>query len=190
VHISGEADRNPWFALAVRSRYEFFAAASLARNGYEQFLPTYRCKRRWSDRIKELELPLFPGYVFCKFDPEERLPILKTPGLICIVGIARRPMPVDESEIGAIRTLVSSGLSRQPWPYLRIGRRVRVCRGALDGLEGILVNFKGHDRIVLSVNLLQRSVAVEVESAWVAPVGPHSFSPDENLVAGSSPSRL
>jgi transcription antitermination factor NusG len=190
VQISDQADRKAWFALSVRSRYEFFTAASLAGNGYEHFLPTYNCRRRWSDRIKELELPLFTGYVFCRFDPQERLPILKTPGMISIVGIAKRPVPVEESEIEAIRTLVSSGLSRQPWPYIRIGRRVRVCCGPLHGLEGILVNFKGRQRIVMSVTLLQRSVAVEIESAWVAPVGPQSFSPVENVVAGPSQTRM
>jgi len=173
-----------WFALQVRARYESLAANSLAHQGYERFLPTYRCRRRWSDRIKELELPLFPGYIFCRFDPQYRLPILKTPGFVSIVGIAKHPVPIDESELAAIRTLVGSGLSHQPWPYVRIGQRVRIECGPLDGLEGILENIKGRKRIVISVSLLQRSVAVEIDSTWVAPIYSDLCSLNQREVAG------
>ena len=159
-----------WFALRVRSRYENFVTAFLGAKGYECFLPTYICRRRWSDRIKKLELPLFSGYLFCRFDPQNRLPILKAPGLISIVGIAKRPIPVDESEIAALRTLVNSGFGREPWPYLQAGQRVRIEYGALCGLEGILQSFKGRHRIVISVSLLQRSVAAEIDTAWVTPI--------------------
>jgi transcription antitermination factor NusG len=181
----GEAPRLPWFALQVRSRYENIVAAGLGGKGYEWFLPTYWCRRRWSDRIKEIELPLFPGYLFCRFNPQDRLPILKTLGLISIVGIAKKPVPVDEVEIAAVRTLVSSGLPHQPWPYLRIGQRVRIEQGALCGLEGILHSFRGRHRIVISVNLLQRSVAAEIDSAWVAPIQPH---PPFSLGKAAAPS--
>src|SRR5208282_196620 len=157
----------PWFALQVRSRFEKNVASFLDGKGYEWFLPTYRSRRRWSDRMKDVELPLFPGYLFCRFNPQERLPILKTPGLISIVSTAKIPTAVDEAEIVALRTLVSSGLPRQPWPYLQVGQRVRIEYGALSGLEGILLQHKGHDRIVLSVTLLQRSVSAEIESSWV-----------------------
>jgi len=149
-------------------------------------LPTYRARRRWSDRIKELELPLFPGYIFCRFDPQYRLPILKTPGFVSIVGIAKQPVAIDESELAAIRTLVSSGLSHQPWPYVRIGQRVRIECGPLGGLEGILQNIKGRQRIVVSVSLLQRSVAVEIDSTWVAPFYPDFSSSNQKEVAGPS----
>jgi transcription antitermination factor NusG len=175
-----------WFAVQVRARYESLAANSLAHQGYERFLPTYRCRRRWSDRIKELELPLFPGYIFCRFDPQCRLPILKTPGFVSIVGIAKQPVPIDESELAAIRTLVSSGLSHQPWPYARIGQRVCIECGPLAGLEGILQNIKGRQRIVVSVSLLQRSVAVEIDSTWVAPIYPDFSSSNQKEVAGPS----
>jgi transcription antitermination factor NusG len=159
-----------WFALQVRSRYEKNVANFLDGKGYEWFLPSYRSRRRWSDRVKEVELPLFPGYLFCRFDPQERLPILKTPGMIAIVGTAKVPTAVDETEIAALRTLVASGLPRQPWPYLQIGQRVRIEHGALFGLEGILIQQKGFDRLVLSVTLLQRSVAAEIDSSWVVPI--------------------
>jgi len=160
----------PWFALQVRSRYERNVATFLDGKGYEWFLPSYRSRRRWSDRVKELELPLFPGYLFCRFDPQERLPILKTPGMISIVGTAKVPTAVDETEIAALRALVASGLPRQPWPYLQIGQRVRIEHGALSGLEGILLQQKGCNRLVLSVTLLQRSVAAEIDSSWVVPI--------------------
>jgi transcription antitermination factor NusG len=114
-----------------------------------------------------LELPLYPGYLFCRFNPQNRLPILTTPGLISIVGVAKDPTPIEEAEITALRTLLSTDLPRQPWPYLQIGQHVRIEYGALYGLEGILLEFRGRHRIVLSVTLLQRSVAVEIESAWV-----------------------
>lgn len=170
VHSRDAVPRLPWFAVQVRSRYENIVAACLTSKSYECFLPTYWCRRRWSDRIKDLELPLFPGYLFCRFNPQDRLPILKTPGLISILGIAQNPVPVDEVEIASVRTLVSSGLLHQPWPYVSIGQRVRIEYGALCGLEGILQSFKGRHRIVVSVSLLQRSVAAEIDSAWVAPI--------------------
>jgi len=159
-----------WFALQVRTRYEASVASFLGGKGYEWFLPTYKERRRWSDRVKESDQALFPGYLFCRFDPQDRLPILKTPGLISIVGTARVPTPVHETEITALRTLVSSSLPRQPWPYLEAGERVRIEHGALAGLEGIYLHSKGADRLVLSVTLLQRSIAAEIDRNWVVPV--------------------
>jgi transcription antitermination factor NusG len=181
----GDGQTLPWFAVQVRSRYENIVAAILEAKGYEQFSPTYRCRRRWSDRIKEMELPLFPGYLFCRFNPQNRLPILKTPGLISIVGIAKHPVPIDEAELTAVRALVTSDLPRQPWPYVQIGQRVRIECGALCGLEGILQNFKGRHRFVISVSMLQRSVAAEIDSAWVAPIHPHVPSSGGSHLAGA-----
>ncbi len=160
----------PWFALRVRSRYENTVATFLGGKGYEWFLPLYKSRRRWSDRIKEIELPLFPGYVFCRFDLQHRLPILTTPGVVTVVGIGKRPIPIDDGEIAAIQAAVRSELPSRPWPFLEIGQRVRVEYGPLCGLEGILLDFKGHHRLILSVILLQRSVAVEVDGAWVIPI--------------------
>jgi transcription antitermination factor NusG len=165
-----EIRRFPWFALQVRSRREGLITAHLEGQGYECFLPLYKSKRRWSDRVKEIEQPLFPGYLFCRFDLHNRGPLLMTPGVQQIVGIARTPMAVEEKEIEAIRLALSSGLPNQPWPYMQVGERVRVNYGSLVNLEGILVNFKGSNRVVLSVTLLQRSVAMEIEMAWVSPV--------------------
>ncbi len=177
-----------WFALQVRSRYENIVSTLLQNKGYESFLPMYRCRRRWSDRIKEIELPLFPGYLFCRFNPQNRLPILTTPRLISIVGIAKDPTPIEETEITALRTLVNADLPRQPWPYLQVGQRVRIECGALYGLEGVLLQFRGRHRIVLSVALLQRSVAVEIDPASVTTLHPNHSSP--RLSTQSSPRQL
>jgi transcription antitermination factor NusG len=160
----------PWFALQVRARHEQGVAAHLDGIGFEWFLPLYKCRKRWSDRIKEAEVPLFPGYLFCRLNPQDRLPILKTPGVVQIVGYNRQPVPVDEVEIMALQRLVSSGMPNHPWPYLEVGEQVRIESGPLRGLEGRVVEFKGNHRLVLSVKLLQRSVAVEMDSAFVESV--------------------
>lgn len=157
----------PWFAVQIRTRREVLAAEYLGGKGYEWFLPLYKSRRPWSDRIKELNVPLFPGYLFCRFDPHHRLPILQTPGVIQIVGCNRVPVPVDDGEIAAIQTLVSSGLPNQPWPFLSAGDRVRIESGPLRGAEGLLTTVKGNHRLVLSISILQRSVAVDIDSAFV-----------------------
>lgn len=167
--VTPPAGRLPWFALHVRTRHEAVVAAHLQGMGYEDFLPLYKTRTRWSDRTVETETPLFPGYLFCRFDPQNRLPVLKTPGVIQIVGYSRQPIPVEETEIEAIQGLVTSGIPSQPWPYLEVGEKVRIESGPLRGCEGILVEFKGTHRLILSVALLQRSVAVEIEAALVKP---------------------
>ena len=160
----------PWFALQVRMRHEALVTAHLDGKGYEWFLPLYKSRKRWSDRVKETELPLFPGYLFCRFDPQNRLPILKTPGVTQIVGYNHTPVAVDESEIEAIRALVASGVPNFPCAYVELGSRVKIESGALRGMEGILTELKGKRRLVLSVTLLQRSVAVEIDSDAVSVV--------------------
>ena len=166
-----ENDTLPWFAVQVRTRHEQATAAFLHYKGYEWFLPLHKCRRRWSDRTKEFKLPLFPGYLFCRFDPLLRLPILKTPGVFSILGIGRTPVPVDEAEITTIQSIVESGLFAQPWPFLQIGQRVQIEYGPLSGLEGIVINSKSHQRFIVSVTLLQRSVAVEMDGAWLSAKG-------------------
>jgi transcription antitermination factor NusG len=166
--VEGASVKFPWFALQVRARHEQGVADHLVGKGYELFLPLYKCRKRWSDRVKEVEAPLFPGYLFCRLNPHDRLPILKTPAMIQIVGSNRIPTAVDEYEIQAIQAMVASGIPNQPWPFLATGDRVRIESGPLIGLEGILVEFKGNHRLVLSVTLLQRSVAVEIDSAFVS----------------------
>jgi len=163
-------DTFPWYALRVRPRFEKSVAQSLLAKGYEGFLPLYRHRSRWSDRIKEVLLPLFPGYLFCRFDVNHRLPLLVTPGVIEVVGIAKIPYPIEEPEIAALQSIVVSSLQIEPRSYLNIGTRVRIELGPLSGVEGILTGKKGNRKLVVSVSLLQRSVAVEIDESWVVPV--------------------
>jgi transcription antitermination factor NusG len=158
-----------WFALRVKSNFERITALHLREKGYQEFLPVYSVRSRWSDRIKSIEKPLFPGYVFCNFSPYTRLPILTTPGVLHIVGIGKEPVPVDDLEIAALWKTLRSGLSLQPWPFLQLGERVVVERGPLTGVEGIVARFKGEYRLVLSISLLQRSIAAEIERDWIRP---------------------
>jgi transcription antitermination factor NusG len=161
-----------WFALQVRTRWESSTAVLLGGKGYETLLPTYKAKKRWNRGLKEIKAALFPGYVFCRFDAQKRLPILVTPGVIAVVSRGRLPLPVDEGEIAAIQKIVSSGFHAEPCPYLELGQKVRVEGEALMGLEGILVSFKGNHRIVVSVSLLRRSVALEIDRSCVRPLSP------------------
>jgi transcription antitermination factor NusG len=160
-----------WFALQVRTRWESSTAVLLSGKGYQAFLPTFKVRKRWNGKFREIDAPLFPGYVFCQFDAQKRLPILVTPGVLAVVGRGRTPLPVDESELLSIRTVVSSGFRAEPWPYLEVGQKIRIESDALQGLEGILINFKGNQRIVVSVTLLRRSVALEIDRSCVKPVG-------------------
>jgi transcription antitermination factor NusG len=158
-----------WFAVRTATGRERSVADLLGHKGYEEFLPVYRVKRRWSDRTKELELPLFPGYLFCRFPVSRRLPILVTPGVQSIVGYGRTPTPVRDEEVDALRRVVQSGVQTTPYPYLEVGQQVEIREGSLAGVQGILLQIKNSWRIVLSVELLRRSVAVEVDRASVQP---------------------
>ena len=166
-----------WFALRVKSRYEKLVATVAHNKGFEEFLPLYQCRRRWSDRFKSVELPLFPGYVFCRLNPEFRLPILTIPGVLHFVGLGRIPVPIDDAEVAAIQTAVRSGLEIEPWPFLNVGQQIRVEAGPLAGLEGILIDMRKKTRIVVSVSLLQRSVGVEIEADWVRPLNADKRGP-------------
>lgn len=140
----------------------------LRYKGYDPFLPSYKVQRRWSDRTKETELPLFPGYVFCRLDPANRLPVLTATGVVGIVGIGKTPQPIEEREIEAIRAVIESGLASRPWPFIHRGDRVRVEYGPLRGVEGYVTSADDGERLVVSVTLLQRSIAVELDPAWVS----------------------
>lgn len=160
-----------WYALQVRTRHEKAVAAALRNKGFAEFLPVYKARRQWSQRVAEVELPLFPGYVFCSFDPEEkRVLIATTPGVIGLVGFDGKATPVNREEIDAIHRVLRLGIAAEPWKYMETGQRVRVVHGALAGLEGIFVEAQKHHRLLLSVSLLQRSVAIQIDSAWVVPV--------------------
>ncbi len=162
----------PWFAILSRAGREKNATLLLENAGYECYLPMVKLTRQWSDRMKETEQPLFPGYLFCRMNPSNRLPILMTPGVIHIVGVGKAPIPIEEAEIIAIQRAGKSGLSIMPWPYLQVGHVARIENGPLRGMEGIVVKIKSGLKLVLSVNLLQRSVAVEIDRSWIGAAYP------------------
>lgn len=166
------ASQRQWFAIRTAAGREKAVSAQLLNKGFEEFLPLYKSRRQWSDRTKELEFPLFPGYLFCRFDFSNRLPILVTPGIKLIVGYGKIPAPVSDAEIESLRRAVTSGAEAMPWPYLSVGQRVRIREGSLVGVEGILLQVKNSWRIVLSVELLRRSVAVELDRGAITPVVP------------------
>lgn len=139
--------------------------------GFEEYSPTFKAERRWSDRVKLIDQPLFPGYVFCKLDPFDRLPILKAPGVVGVVGVGKTPVAIPAAEMESVRRMVSSGVLVTPWPYLSVGQQVFIERGPLAGLEGLLERERTRLRIVVSVTLLQRAVSAEIDRSWVRPVG-------------------
>ena len=160
----------PWYAVRVRSNFERIVSSSLRGKGYNEYLPLYCKSSRWSDRLKNVSLPLFPGYVFCRLDIQHRLGLLTTPGVVSIVGFGGEFIPVPEEEMRSVRTIANSSLSYAPWPFLGEGQRVRIRSGVLDGIEGFVVQLKNDFRVVLSVDLLQRSVAVQVDRRCIEPL--------------------
>ena len=119
--VRAEEPSAPWYALHVQPRHEKFVARMLQIKGFEEYLPVYKTKRKWSDRIMETELPLFPGYVFCRFDWSSRiLPALTIPGVLRVLGLGRKPLPIDEREMHAVRMIVDSGQAARPWPMPRV----------------------------------------------------------------------
>jgi transcription antitermination factor NusG len=158
-----------WFALRVRSRCEKVVAVAARSKGFEDFLPLHRRRRRWSDRSKWVDVPLFPGYLFCRLNPEDRFSLLTIRGVMHIVGVGRIPEPVDEQEISAIQHAICSDAQVEPWPFLEAGQRVRLSSGPLAGLEGILVETDEQRRVVVGLTILKQSVAVRIERDWVEP---------------------
>jgi len=156
-----------WYALYTRHQYEKIVADLLTRKGFETFLPLYSVSRRWKDRNKILSLPLYPSYVFLQGGLDRRLQILTTPGVAGVVSFAERPGIIPHTEIEAIRRVIANRLNVEPAPFLKFGDRVRVKSGPLEGIEGILVRKKNLYRLVLSVELLEKSVSVEIDASVV-----------------------
>jgi transcription antitermination factor NusG len=165
-----------WFALTVRHQHERQTSVALGWKGLETLVPCYSVRRRWSDRIQEVETALFAGYVFCRFEPRDKLRVLNTPGVVRIVGFGGAPAPVDDWEMAALRSAMESSLPLWPWPHLQAGDRVRVERGPLRGVEGTLLRPPEGLRLVIGVELLRRSIAVELEPDMIAPLSPQERS--------------
>jgi transcription antitermination factor NusG len=156
-----------WYALYTYPRHEKCVAQQIERHSISCFLPLYRSVRRWKDRRKELDLALFPGYVFVRIGFEDRLRVLQLPSVVRLVGFNNQPAALPDEEIDQLRERLARGVYLEPHPYLRVGRRVRVCRGPMTGLAGIIVRRKERCRVVFSVDLIMRSVAVEVDESDV-----------------------
>jgi transcription antitermination factor NusG len=159
-----------WYALYTRHQHEKNVARALAGKGLEVFLPLYTSVHRWKDRDKRVSLPLFPTYVFLQSPIERWQPVLSTPGVHSVVGFAGRPAMIPRAEIEAVRKLVGSSMMAEPHPFLKCGDRVRLTAGPLGGLEGLLVRKRNSWKLVVSVEMLQRSVAVEIDASMVEPV--------------------
>jgi transcriptional antiterminator NusG len=164
-----ENTSHPWFGIQAHLRKEKIAAMQLEGRGYEVYLPQYRKRTNWSDRRIEVDCALFPGYLFCRFD--SRLPpIVTVPCIVSIVGRGREPEPIPEHEIANIQNMLQSGFMVTPYPYLQVGQRVIIVKGPLRGLDGFLITNKKKCNVVVSVTLLQRSVAVECDPEAVQPI--------------------
>jgi transcription antitermination factor NusG len=158
-----------WFAAYTSPRHEKHVSQQMERRGIQNFLPLYRSIRRWKDRRKELELPIFPGYLFVRMALRDRLNVLQVPGVVHLVSFQGRPTPLPDSEIEILQRQLSQSGKLQPHPFLTVGRRVRVTSGPMVGMEGILARKKDKLRVVLSIELIQRAVAVEVDLTDIEP---------------------
>ena len=168
--FSPEIGESRWYVAYTNSRHEKKVETQVRERGIECFLPLYRSVRRWKDRQRQLYLPLFPGYVFVKIPLRARLSVLSIPGVVQFVNFSGKPAPVLNQEIEALREGLARSIRMHPHPYLTVGRRVRMRSGPMAGATGILERRKDQFRLVLSIDLLMRSVAVEVDECDVEPL--------------------
>lgn len=162
-----------WYAVWSRSRHEKMVASALTNVGVTAFLPLVTEMHHWSDRCKSVDVPLFPGYVFVQIpnSGEAQLQVRKTTGVVQFVGNQRGAVPIQDKEINDVRAVLEQRVSCSPYPFLQLGQRVRICGGALDGIEGVLVGRDSASKLVISIELIQRSLAVSVYNLDVEPVG-------------------
>jgi transcription antitermination factor NusG len=159
----------PWFALRTHPKHEHVAERGLQVQGFETYLPVHSVRRRWSDRVKILETVLFPGYVFCRFRWQDKLRAVTSPAIRSIVSVGRDPLPVEKSELDAIRAVIASGRPVDLCPYLRVGEQVRITHGPFTSVRGVIVRARDNWRVVVSVEALGCSVSVEVDAGDVLP---------------------
>ena len=159
-----EIETPKWFAVRTSLRWEFRASSELASRGVETYLPRSGARRQWSDRAKVIDQALFPGYLFCRFHLAERVRVLQVPGVKQIVGIGNQPEPISVHQLDNLKTLVAAKTVLAPWPYLNRGQKIQIDRGPLRGVQGFVVQVEpGALRIVVSLDLLQRSVAAVID---------------------------
>lgn len=174
VPYSNSPEEPPWWVLYTRHQHEKVIADTLAAKGFEVFLPLYNSVRRWKDRRKTLSLPLFPCYVFIRGGLDRRVQLVTTPGVYMVLSRGEEVATIPEFEIQAIRRVIDGYFDVEPHPFLRCGDRVRITRGSLTGIEGILLRKKNRFRLILSVDMLAQSVAVEIDATDVEPAAPGS----------------
>jgi transcription antitermination factor NusG len=167
LEIAPQPQAPHWFTVYTCANHEKAVAKCLDARRVEHFLPTYTSVARWKDRRVKLELPLFPGYMFVRLETGERLRVMEVPGVVRLVGFNGQPYPVPDAEIESLRTGIQNALRFVPHPYLNVGSRVRVKHGPLEGIEGILLRRKNVHRIVVSLHVIARSAAVEIDVADV-----------------------
>ena len=176
-----------WFAIQTRSRHEKVVRSQLELRNIENFLPTTRRLSQWTDRKKQVEVPLFAGYCFARFSLIDRLPVLQSEGVVRVVGSGERPEPIPDEEIESLRKLITNSSEFVCHPYLKEGMLVEVIRGPLQGVKGRLVREARPCRLVLSISLIQRAVAIEIDAASVTPVEPIDLFQKTLKTAGLSP---
>jgi transcription antitermination factor NusG len=171
ISMSQSSGENPcWYALYTCPRHEKSVASQLAQRSLEFYLPVYRSIRRWNDRSRLLDMPLFPGYVFVHIPLREKLRVLSVNGAVRFVGVGTSPQALLDEDIEQIRQLLLAGKPMEPYPYMKTGSRVRVTRGPLEGAEGYVLRCKNACRIIVSVHLIQRSIAVELDFGDLGPL--------------------
>jgi transcription antitermination factor NusG len=179
-----QEDTPSWFALTVHPKHEHIVERELRNHGFEAYVPVHRARRRWSDRVKVLNMALFPGYVFCRFARPDKLRVLISPSVRGVVSNGREPVPIDDAEITSIRALIASGRSINLCPYLRIGQQVRISHGPFASVRGVIVRAEDNWRVIVSVNALGCSLSVEVDADQIQPdMKPHTF-PKERIPHG------
>jgi transcription termination/antitermination protein NusG len=166
---ASDAGESRWFAAYTSPRHEKHVSRQMQNRGIQNFLPLYKSIRRWKDRRKELDLPVFPGYLFVRMALRERVSVLQVPGVVQLVSFQGRPTPLPDAEIEMLQRQLCQSGRLQPHPFLTVGRRVRVMNGPMAGIEGILARKKDKFRVVLSIELIQRSVAVEIDLSDIEP---------------------
>jgi transcription antitermination factor NusG len=159
-----------WYAVYTRSRHEKTVAKQLAHKSVDHFLPVYETLRKWKNGRFKVQLPLFPGYLFVHIPLQERLKVLQVPGVVHLVGSSGVPLPLPHAEIETIRDALTKGVQAHPHPYLKVGSRVRISSGPLEGLHGILLRRKGKLRVVVSVDLIMRSISLDVDAGEIGPM--------------------
>jgi transcription antitermination factor NusG len=180
-----------WYAAYTRSRHEKSVADLLQRKQIDTFLPIYETMRRWRNGDHRVQLPLFPGYTFVHIALRDRLDVLKVPGVVRLVGFDGMPAALEDEDVESLRRALLGGMKAAPHPYLTVGRRVRITAGPLAGREGILVRRKGSLRVVLSIDLIQRSVVADVDATWLEPIlNPGYAGKDRGRLPGVSAGRL